>query len=30
MYNLLYELDEVSKTIIILAVGHRKDVYRIT
>ena len=27
-YRVLYELDEVSKTVIVTAIGHRRDVYR--
>ena len=27
-YRVIYEIDEKNKQIIILAVGHRKDIYR--
>lgn len=27
-YRILYEIDDVEKTVKILKVGHRKDVYR--
>ena len=27
-YRVLYEVDEPSKTLIITAIGHRRDVYR--
>ena len=27
-YRIIYEIDDVRKTVVVLRVGHRKDIYR--